>query len=342
MAQPLGDQPSVQQLLAQIVQLQAALVEQQAQQRQGSPGVGNPSEPKANPPDTFNGKDPAALERFIMQCETVFKLQPSKFSGDTHKVMYVISFLRGFVLDAIQPLATGRDSDLNENGEHVEAGDYLDEKIRTYAGLRRYLRENFGDPDAKGTARRKYFSLRQTGSAAEYFAKIREYTSVLSWELDEQATARAKEGLSDVLQDEVARHPKEFETFAELQAFVVRLDNSLRAREAEKNKAENRREKKKTVLGGNNGGSTAVTSEVGAAATNPRPSPGPTTSSSLNSAAAPRRVYPPRPRLTPDEHERRGSQGLCFKCGNAGHLARDCPGSFNPGQRVKQEPQGEA
>ena len=100
----------MEQLLAQIVQPQQTLVLQQAQQREDTPAAQTTSEPKANPPDTFNGWDPALLERFIMQCKTVFKLQPSKFGNDTHKVMYVILFLRGFVLDAIQPLATGRDN----------------------------------------------------------------------------------------------------------------------------------------------------------------------------------------------------------------------------------------
>ena len=80
----------MEQLLAHIVQLQQILVLQQARQREDTPAAQTTSEPKVNPPNTFNGRDPALLERFIMQCETVFKLQPSKFGNDTHKVMYVI------------------------------------------------------------------------------------------------------------------------------------------------------------------------------------------------------------------------------------------------------------
>ena len=89
-------------------------------------------------------------------------------------VIYAISFLRGFVLDAIQPLASG---------------DVLDEKISLFQLLTKYLCDNFGDPDVRGTAQRRYFDLRQMTLAAEYFAKLREYLAALRWEANDQARA---------------------------------------------------------------------------------------------------------------------------------------------------------
>ena len=122
----MADQATLAQILQQLVAIEFRRANSPAPSNNGSM-----SEPKANPPDIFDGTKPEKLESFLMQRNIVFRLQPSKFTEES-KVIYAISFLRGFVLDAIQPLATG---------------DVLDEKISSFQLLTKYLRDNFGDPD---------------------------------------------------------------------------------------------------------------------------------------------------------------------------------------------------
>ena len=51
-----------------------------------------PSEPKAAPPDFFTGKS-SELCLFLTQCQQVFCLQPSKFTTDEMKVIYMTIYL---------------------------------------------------------------------------------------------------------------------------------------------------------------------------------------------------------------------------------------------------------
>ena len=300
----MADQASLAQILQQLVAIEARRANSPAPSTNASS-----SEPKANPPDTFDGSKPEKLEGFLMQCNIVFRLQPSKFTEES-KVIYAISFLRGFVQDAIQPLASG---------------DELDEKISSFQRLSKYLRDNFGDPDIKGTAQRRYFDLKQTGSAAEYFAKLREYLAVLGWEANEQARARALEGLSDNLRDEVARTTVELETFGELQSYVIKLDNRLRAREAEKKAEVKRYEEARRRPAP----TTQQQAALPASSTYRPLPPIPSTRPSPAPSGPPGFRSTPPGGLDPAERQRRNEQRLCFRCGGVGHFANACV----PGQR---------
>ena len=137
-------------------------------------------EPRAKDPDTFNGRKPDELNKFVMQCYLVFKLQPFRFLSEDVKVSYMISYLRGIAMDAVRPIASM---------------STMPDELLTVDAFVEYLRANFGDPDERGTARRKLKALRQTGTASEYFSRFWELIAVL---------AEKARGLQ--LEDEVALH----------------------------------------------------------------------------------------------------------------------------------------
>jgi hypothetical protein len=102
-----------------------------------------PREPKIKEPETFHG-DRNALNSFLTECDLVFELQPSRFQDDRTKVSYMISLLRDTPLLAIRPL-------LSEYPRPFILEDY--------PAFVKHLRTNYGDPDEKGTARRRLKAL---------------------------------------------------------------------------------------------------------------------------------------------------------------------------------------
>ena len=53
---------------------------------------------KPRNPDTFNGLDVKKLKSFLVQCQLNFLDCPGAFRSDSHKINYILSFLRGFAL----------------------------------------------------------------------------------------------------------------------------------------------------------------------------------------------------------------------------------------------------
>ena len=133
---------------------------------QTSTSTSEAKEPKIKDPETYHGSRDG-LNAFITECQLVFELQPSRFPDDRTKVSYMISLLRGTPLLAIRPLleTTPRQSMFEDNSLFVK-----------------YLRLNYGDPDERGTARRKLDSLRQISSASAYFAELQQHLAVLGWQ----------------------------------------------------------------------------------------------------------------------------------------------------------------
>jgi len=289
-----------------------------------------PKEPEANAPDVFNGKHPEKLNQFLFQCEQVFLIQASRFHSDELKVRYMISFLRDGALDAVRPLSTG-----NKDSE----------ELATHDSFVKFLKASFGDPDEKGTTRRKFKELVQTGTAADYFAKVREYVAILEWPHNGPVVDRVLEGLSSELKDDLAHVNQDFESIEELQKFVIPLDNRLRARQAEKKKELATKEannRAKFNLGypsqqdhwfpsQNQVPQSQIpnqTRQVPAQSVLPpdvKPKIPASTQDSANSPSS--QQYTPRgPRVVSDaEKERRYTTGDCLYCGDHGHRVRDCP-----------------
>jgi len=100
----------------------------------------------------------------------------------------MISLLRGTPLLAVRPLLSQIPSPII---------------LEDFTLFVDYLRTNYGDPDEKGTARRKLKALRQVGPASSYFAEFQQYIAILGWKDQDPIVDRAIHGLKPYLKDEV-------------------------------------------------------------------------------------------------------------------------------------------
>lgn len=219
-ASPIIDHATFQQqMFAMMSLLTQSIANSRQDARESTSGPHSTSkEPKVKDPETFHGHR-NSLNSFLTECELVFELQPSRFQDDRTKISYMVSYLRDAPLLAVRPL-------LQENPRP--------EMLEVYTDFIAYLRSNYGDPDEKGTARRKLKSLHQVGSASSYFAEFQQYVAILGWKDQEPIVDKAIEGLRPNLKDEIARQGYEAETLTDLIKFIIPLDNRLYEREQER------------------------------------------------------------------------------------------------------------
>lgn len=291
-----------------------------------SPAPAKINEPKVKDPETFHGQRDS-LNAFITECELVFELQPSRFGDDRTKVSYMISLLRGTPLLAVRPLLS------------FDPRPYMLDDHRSFVA---YLQTNYGDPDEKGTARRKLKALRQNGPASTYFAELQQYIAILGWKDQDPIIDRAIDGLKPYLKDEVARAGHRPNTLSELIAFIVPLDNRLYEREQEK-RYETRNTIQRPTVNSRPTQPTGTVTSVTSATFTPR-------STNVADTKPVLLNYPrntgstPRGPLSDAEKQRRRDHNLCLYCADQGHNANDCPltqSRSNGTTQVKFEPRRE-
>ena len=177
--------------------------------------------PKVGDPPLFHGKK-EELPGFLAGLGVVFSLQLSLFRTDRDKIMHAYTFTRGAVRNALTPAI-------------------MDERVwettnwtRSYTIFTDYLRKNYGDPNERQTAIDKINSLKQTGSASQFFATFTEYSCTLDWP-DEVLVATARRGLSEDLLEYLILVPNqysnEFESFKDQ---CIRIDERVTSTQVEK------------------------------------------------------------------------------------------------------------
>lgn len=302
---PIDPATFQQQMFAMMNLLTQSIAANQANPQPSAINSGpSPREPKVKDPETFHGQR-NTLNTFLTECDLVFELQPSRFRDDRTKVSYMISFLRDTPLLAIRPLLS-----------EVPRPAILD----NYQSFVDHLRTNYGDPDEKGTARRKLKALRQAGAASSYFAEFQQYVAILGWKDQDPIIDKAIEGLKPSLKDELARQGFVPKTLSELITFIIPLDNRLYEREQERKRevkegpqkvAQPRGTASTTVnSSGNTGTSTNLAQPIRLSTTAIQP----------NQNLA--RTF--RGPISDAEKQRRRENNLCLRCGKPGHIAVDC------------------
>lgn len=217
---------------------------------------------------------------------------------------------------------------------------YFLEDLREFI---QYLHPNYGDPDERGTARRKLKALRQTASALAYFAEFQQYIALLGWKDQDPIIDRAIDGLKSYLKDEMARAGHCPNTLSDLIRFIVPLDNRLYEREQEKKyetKNETKPQSSKTTDTRSKPIETIVSVLAGAFTPRSNNVANTTPTTNNNNQAS---SNGPRGPITNDERERRMTNNLCLCCGESGHKIADCPRSRNRNTPVQvrfQQPAG--
>jgi hypothetical protein len=306
------DPATFQNSMFQMMQMltQSITTQNQQQRTSASPGVFGSKEPKVKDPETFNGQRDL-LNAFITECTLIFELQPSRFPNDRTMIGYMVALLRGTALMAVRP--------------HLVA-EIRPVFLQSYVSFIDYLKTNFGDPDEKGTARRRIKGLRQTTSASAYFSEFQQYIAILGWMDQDPIIDKAIEGLKSTLKDELARHGKRPDTLTELIEFIIPLDNRLFEREQEKHREQG--DKSGNGRRGQGSGNNTTTTPNSTSAQmfstkldETRPQQGTTVSQTTTPS-----TYRRTPgRLTDEVKQGRMDRGECLWCGIGGHLARECP-----------------
>jgi hypothetical protein len=244
-------------------------------------------------PERFDGtKD--KLRSFVSHLSMKLQIDAARFPGDQHQLCYAIGLITGQAFAQVEPYIKPNFVDL----ANVKA-------------LTDILEIAFGDPDRETTAERKLESLRQSNKDfSTYYAEFQRYAADVKWNAAAKRTALTR-GLSNEIKDALITAdtiPTEFNSYV---TYIQRLDNRIRAREAEKK--------------------SRFTPRSNPAPTPVRPTQAPVPAHAPAPAPV-RTTYPEamdlssgRPKLTDEERRKRLQEGRCYYCGGFGHTLRNCP-----------------
>lgn len=286
----------------QIIQLQQQPAPSQHSGDQHSPASPTstpPKEPKAPLPEKFTGRQ-VDLRNFLASVKNTFNLQPSRFTSDRTKTAFIGSLLVGDPLTWYRSLLES-ESDLLDDYQ-----DFLDD-----------FKTNFGDPYIQENAKKQLLSLRQgNGRTASYAAKFRRIAADTGFN-DETLMYHFERGLNIEIQKAIAVSNQEFLTLEELYQYSIKVDNRLA--EFWQGPGTPRR-----FLEGSR---PNIPSRFGEHVNN---RPMETHTRHVDSGPTPMEIGAivgggRRKQLTPAQKEERYRKGLCFYCGEHGHLNHNCP-----------------
>ena len=123
---------------------------------------------KVREPDVFDGSDTHKLQPFLVQCTLNFKNHPDAFSTDSAKVTFALSYLKGTVLDWLEPLLT---SGLNLAW------------LNDYSNFISELRKNFRPHDPEGEAKADLENLHMCDNQCivKYLVDFNRLTTRVQW-----------------------------------------------------------------------------------------------------------------------------------------------------------------
>lgn len=257
---------------------------------------------KAPIPEMYDGKR-ADLKRFMIQMDLFLTFQKGKFHSETEKVLYAVSRLEGEALKWIEGFAVDFMEKTNDKG-NIMTTMMEDTKtyFRTYAGFKKGLATTFGELDEERQAERALLAIRQKGSCTKYTAEFNRHVTKVSWG-DSALRTQYYRGLKDSVKDDLIKEDKP-ETLKEQQDLAVKIDNRNYERSLERKGYYDqsfKRDKNSSKGQGRSEHYDPMELDV-----------------------------TERQELSPQEKERRKQEKLCFACGKAGHMSRNCKTSGRP------------
>lgn len=251
---------------------------------------------KLDSPPAFDG-DHYKTETFIYDVTMRFEATPDFYPNAQHRVLTVISWCKGMTRDWLRKWF-----------QQNPTADWED--------VQNQLRLFFPEPATSRAdyAAKKLSELKQTGSAAKYASVFMEHR-VDSDASDAALWRMFKTGLKDELRKLLTVKPAhETNTFGKYIAAAISLDYELY-------------QVNKTTSATT---TTTTTNKKGKQSAKSNSTP-PVTSAVVttsSNSAVPMEIDASKIRhapLTDEEKSRRRKEGLCLRCGQAGHFATDCP-----------------
>jgi hypothetical protein len=266
----------------------------------GGGSVARPKLAELTDPPKFNGtrKD---LRTFVAQLRIKLHGNAQSFPTLQHRLSYAVGRLEGVAFDQVLPY-------INDTAVNLGSVD----------ALIKILDDAFGDPDRVATATRELKSLRQANREFSlYFADFQRLSAETDWN-DAAKRDALQSGLSEELKDAlmVVNEEEEYSAFIKQ---LQKLDNKLRARQADKKKG-----------GANTGKSGLAPARSSAQGAIPNSSSKPSNSGHPTQSGS--GYYGPAPmdlslgkHVTPEEKARRIAENLCHYCAGSDHMLRACP-----------------
>lgn len=312
-------QPTMEQIMAEIIRLRDVVAEQQqviVTLRAAQPQPVAPPTPQAPPaapavpgvfglgsselkaikisePQHFDGTR-SKLRAFLMQVGTHFNANPRMYATDGQKVAFISSYLTGTAQSWFLPLYEKNSPLLND-----------------YEAFVAKMRSAFSETDEIRKAENQLRKLRQQGSVTTYASDFEVLASKTNWN-DEAKAASFRMGLKDDVKDLLITMPapKDFE---ELVSFASICDERLYERRMERKERFDTSQPSTTTFGFRN---PQRVSHVGS----------PSTPASQSSGPAPMELGSTRIRhVSPEERQRRMEGNLCLYCGKPDHVIAKCP-----------------
>lgn len=208
-----------QQFLEQFQAMQATIQQQQSQlealSNLGGVTLPQPKEVKVAAPEYFSGNRKRS-RTFLLQLKNVFRSQPQRFSKETTKVTYAISFLRDTAFDWIAPF-------LECDHEILEDFDKFEDRFKLA----------FGDTDRQRQAEQELLRLKQKGrSASALVSDFQRLSMEVKWS-SEALFSIFYQALNDEVKDEICKCDRPL-TIDEYYKLAIRIDNRLFERRQER------------------------------------------------------------------------------------------------------------
>lgn len=175
----------------------------------GAPVANAPAAPPAAPiaavkvptPEIFSG-DRKKSGNFLRSLKVYFRQHPQHFNNDAAKILFAISCMNDFAALWATPMK----NDLAEDPNHPPArwlGGNPPANINDWPTFEQQFLAMFGDPTEREDAETKVSSLSQSTSVAAYTAEFLYLTQLLGWEDNNQTRARYFHGLKPRVQTEL-------------------------------------------------------------------------------------------------------------------------------------------
>ena len=148
------------------------------------------------------------------------RMNREKLTREEDKVLFATSYLTGPAFDWFEPIIRNY-QDYQYERQNRDTRDIFSD----FGQFKKYLQETFGDIDGTQNTERKFWQIRQTGSAARTASEFQQIIAHLDWDEDAYI-ARFEEILKPEIQEKLIWQDRP-ETLSELIARAVKIDNTL-------------------------------------------------------------------------------------------------------------------